>query len=152
MLAVRRVHLIHRQLHFKRASHRALRVIVPHDRRAENRQNRVTDKFVNRAVVFEDDFRHALQIHVEHADDAFRRQPFPNRRKAAQIRHQNRHDALFAAEFQAVGRFQNRVNDVVREIASERFADKTVRPRQLLIRFIPFQQVDVAFGMVADAR
>ncbi len=56
-------------------------------RGAENNQNSVPDKFIDGALILEDNLGHNLEIDIDNPDDAFGGQVFGEGSKATQVAH-----------------------------------------------------------------
>ena len=110
-------------------------MISPRDRRAEHHQDGIADDFIDGAVELEDHLDHRFEIYVQRADDFLRRQRLRECGEAAQVGHENRELAFFAADLETLRRLENAGHDFLGHIAPEGRAHDRVDARQLVVLF-----------------
>ena len=106
------------------------------DGRTEQGKDGVAHKFVERALIFENDVDHGGKIGVQEPDEVFRVHCFRHGGEAANVRHEDGHGSAFTAHVHRLGTLENLVHEFRADITGERL------PQQLLAPFFVPQAYD----------
>ena len=110
--------------------------------RAEDHQHAVAQKLDQGSAAALDLLVHLTEEMVEHGDQILRLHPLAQRRKAAQIAHQDRELPLLPAQLPTAGGVQDLPHDIVGQIAAEGLLQDAVAHLQLVV-----QRLDSIHGL-----